>query len=67
MTDQEIRGKVKNLTGRAKQAAGALLGNAELENEGAAQRLDGAVEEKLGKARRKVGEALQGVAKKLKD
>ncbi len=35
-------------------------------NKGAAQRLEGAVDEKLGKARRKVGEALDNVAAKLK-
>lgn len=66
MTDQEIRGKVKNLTGRVKEAAGIITGNPELENEGAAQRVDGALDEGVGKARRKVGELLDDVADTLK-
>lgn len=67
MTDQEIRGKVNNLKGRVKEAAGVLTGNAELENEGAAQRVDGALDEGIGKARRKVAGALDNVADKLKE
>ena len=66
MSEQEIRGKVKNLTGRAKEAAGVITGDMDLENEGAAQRAEGALEEGIGKARRKVGEAIEDLGEKLK-
>lgn len=67
MTDQEIRGKVNNLKGRVKEAAGIVTGNVELENEGAAQRIDGAVDEGVGKVRRKVGQMIENVADKIKE
>jgi uncharacterized protein YjbJ (UPF0337 family) len=53
----EVRGKVDNLKGRAKQAAGAVTGNRRTEAEGAVERLKGAAQEVLGKVKRKVGEA----------
>lgn len=64
---QEMDGKVKKLTGRVKEAAGVLTGNEELEEKGAAERAEGAVEESLGKARRKVGELVESVAKAIKE
>jgi uncharacterized protein YjbJ (UPF0337 family) len=50
----EIKGKVDNLKGRAKQAAGSISGDKGLEAEGAAQRIKGAVQEKVGEAKRKL-------------
>lgn len=67
MTNHETHGKVKKLTGQVKEAAGVLTGNEKLENEGAAQRAEGAVEESLGKAKRKVGELVDAVAKAIKE
>jgi uncharacterized protein YjbJ (UPF0337 family) len=64
---QETEGKVKKLTGQVKEAAGVLIGNEKLEQEGAAQRAEGAVEETVGKARRKVGELVDSVAKAIKE
>jgi uncharacterized protein YjbJ (UPF0337 family) len=52
----EIKGKVDNLKGRAKQAAGSLSGDKKLEAEGAAERIKGAVQEKVGEAKRKLRE-----------
>jgi uncharacterized protein YjbJ (UPF0337 family) len=66
VSKQEVRGKVRNLKGRLKEAAGIVTGNPELEEEGADQRVDGALEEGMGKARRKVGEALQDLGRKVK-
>lgn len=62
MPKQETRGKVTKLKGRAKEAAGIVTGNRELEKEGSRQRTQGAVQESVGKARRKVAETLEGVA-----
>lgn len=64
---QEMDGKVKKVTGRVKEAAGVLTGNEKLEQKGAAERAEGAVEESLGKARRKVGELVDAVAKAIKE
>lgn len=62
----EVEGKVENIKGRIKEAAGTLAGNPDLENKGASQRTDGAVQEGFGKARRKVGEAIEDLGEKLK-
>jgi len=64
--NQETRGKVENLKGRVKEAAGVVTGDRALEQAGAKQRADGAVQENLGKARRKVGELVEEVGKAIK-
>jgi uncharacterized protein YjbJ (UPF0337 family) len=66
MRQQEVRGKVKNVKGRAKEAAGIITGDRALEQRGSGQRAEGAVQESLGKARRKVGELVDGIAKAIK-
>ena len=66
MVQQEMRGKVKKLTGRVKEAAGIVTGNDVLEREGARQRATGAAEENLGRARRKVGEVVDRISKAVK-
>jgi len=48
MDKDELGGKIDNLKGRAKAAAGALTGNKEKEAEGQAERAGGAVREKVG-------------------
>ena len=63
---QEMRGKVKKLAGRGKEAAGIVTGDRRLEQEGAQQRAEGAAEEGVGRLRRKVGEAVQEVGKAIK-
>lgn len=52
----ELKGKLENLKGRAKQAAGSLSGDKSLEAEGAIERAKGAVQEKVGEAKRKLEE-----------
>jgi len=63
---EETRGKVKQVAGRAKEAAGILTGSKTLENEGKQQRVEGVLQENLGKARRKVGELADDLAKAIK-
>jgi uncharacterized protein YjbJ (UPF0337 family) len=53
--DDEVKGKWDNLKGRAKQAAGAVTGNKEMEAEGAAERVKGAAQKKVGEIERKAG------------
>jgi uncharacterized protein YjbJ (UPF0337 family) len=66
MKQKEMRGKVKKLTGRAKQAAGIITGDKALERKGARQRAEGTVQENVSKARRKAGEFVERVAKAIK-
>lgn len=66
MKQQEARGKIKQVEGRAKEAVGIVTGDRKLEREGARQRVEGAVQEGLGKARRKLGETVGRVAEAIK-
>jgi uncharacterized protein YjbJ (UPF0337 family) len=56
MNEDEKKGKLDNLKGRVKQAAGTVTGNKRVEAEGAVERVKGAAEEAAGKARRKIEE-----------
>jgi len=51
MNKDELSGKVENLKGRTKEAAGAISGDKRTQGEGLFERLRGAVREKLGKAK----------------
>ena len=67
MSTQESRGKGKKIKGRAKQAAGIVTGNKDLEKEGSHQRTEGELEEGIGKARRNISEAIKGVAASIRE
>jgi len=54
MNKDELGGKLDNLKGRTKEAAGALTGNKKTEAEGVVERVAGAVRENVGKAEEKV-------------
>ena len=66
MNRDEAEGKVKNIGGRIKEAAGTLTGDKDLEKEGATDRMGGAIKEGFGKVKRKVGEALEDAGKHTK-
>ena len=51
MNKDELKGKIDNLKGRAKAAAGAVTGNKRTEAEGHADRAGGAVREKVGQVK----------------
>jgi len=51
--EDEVKGKMENLKGRVKQAAGAITGDKKLEAEGAVDRVKGAAREKVGELERK--------------
>ena len=65
MNRDETKGKVENLKGRAKEAAGVLADDPELEQEGANERAVGKAREDLAAARRKAGEAIEDLGKKI--
>ena len=52
--EKQLRGKLENLKGRAKQAAGTVTGNKRMEAEGAVERAKGAVKETVEKAKDKL-------------
>ena len=62
----EIKGKVKKAKGTVKENVGRAVGNRSMENEGAADRGKGGVQETLGKARRKVGDAVKNLGKTMR-
>ncbi len=57
MHRQEFKGKLRNLKGRAKAAAGALIGNKRKEAQGQAERAKAAVQQKAGEKKRKLNES----------
>jgi len=67
MNRDEIKGKVENVKGRAKEAAGVLTGNRRLESEGKDERDAGAAREGAGRVRRKVGEAVEDLGKRIRE
>jgi uncharacterized protein YjbJ (UPF0337 family) len=66
MNQDELEGKLENVKGRVKEAAGTLIGNKRLESEGADERADGVAQERIGEASRKVGEAIEDLGRKIK-
>jgi uncharacterized protein YjbJ (UPF0337 family) len=65
--NDEMRGKMEKVKGRAKQAAGDLTDNERLRNEGVDDEAVGRAREGVGKARRKIGEAVEDIGEHLKD
>ena len=61
----EIRGKLDEAAGTIKEETGRAMGDIDLQNEGADQRIGGNVEAGVGKARRKISEGLDELGDKL--
>jgi uncharacterized protein YjbJ (UPF0337 family) len=61
----EVQGKTDQLKGGVKESVGKATNDADLQNEGAADKAAGNVEEAFGKGRRKVGDAIKDVGDKL--
>jgi uncharacterized protein YjbJ (UPF0337 family) len=62
----EVRGKIKKAKGTVEENIGHAVGNRKMENDGAADRSKGNVQETLGKARRKVGDAVKDLGNTLR-
>ena len=56
--ENQLEGKGDDLKGRVKDAAGGLLGDQSLQNEGKMDRLKGKLEETFGKAQEDLGRKL---------
>ncbi len=54
MNKDQVKGKLENLKGRAKEAAGSLSGDKETQAEGTVERIKGAVREKVGQAKEEI-------------
>jgi len=63
--EDEIKGKGKQVAGRAKEKLGKLTGNRDLEERGDQERFQGKVQDKVGKVRRKVGEAVEDLGERI--
>jgi len=57
MNKDELKGKLENLKGRAKQAVGAVSGDKSTEAEGLFDRGKGAVQEKYGEAKEDIADS----------
>jgi uncharacterized protein YjbJ (UPF0337 family) len=66
MNRDELKGRTDQLKGKAKQAAGDLMDDQNLHDEGVADEAAGDVRERFGRGRRKVGEALEDIGEDLK-
>ena len=66
MNKDEVDGKIDQLKGKVKQAAGDLTDNEELHDEGVVDEASGDLQEGFGRGRRKVGEAVEDLGEKLK-
>jgi uncharacterized protein YjbJ (UPF0337 family) len=63
--DNEVRGKIDEVSGAVKQHIGRATGDVNLEDEGAGQRAGGNLESGFGKVRRKVSEGLDDLSDKI--
>jgi uncharacterized protein YjbJ (UPF0337 family) len=66
MNEDELKGKMHQVKGRVKQAAGDLSGDERLREEGVGDEAGGEAREGFGKARRKVGETIEDIGDALK-
>ena len=67
MNRDEIKGKAEKAKGLARDKAGELINDPELEAKGEAERASGAVREGVGKAKRKVKEGVEEIADEIDD
>lgn len=62
----EIEGKYEQAKGSVKEGIGKLTGDDELRSEGAADKVEGNVQEGYGTAKRKVGETIEDIGDAIK-
>jgi len=63
--EDEVKGKGKQVIGKAKEHLGKVAGDRDLEESGKADRFEGSVQETVGKTRRKVGEAIEDLGDRI--
>ena len=62
----EVEGKMDQAKGAVKENVGRAVGNKDMENEGAADRAGGKVQEGYGEAKRSVGDAVKDAGDAIK-
>jgi uncharacterized protein YjbJ (UPF0337 family) len=67
MDREEIKGKARKAKGIAKDKAGEVLNDPDLEAQGEVDRATGAAQETFGRTRRKVREGIEDVADRMDD
>jgi uncharacterized protein YjbJ (UPF0337 family) len=67
MNRDEMKGKAEKAKGFAKDKAGEILNNPELEAEGEIERASGAAREAFGRAKRKTKEGIEDIAEELEE
>ena len=63
--EDEVKGKGKQVVGKAKEHLGKLAGDQNLEDRGKQERFEGSVQSTVGKVRRKVGEAVEDLGDRI--
>ena len=66
-TGDKIKGVANQVGGKIKEETGDLLGNKQMEGEGAAQKIKGKVQQSVGDAKSKVKDAADAVADKTRE
>ena len=61
----EVKGKLKQAKGTAKQKIGELTDDPALHDEGTRDRTEGKVQEKVGKVRRVIGDTVEDIGEKI--
>ena len=59
MNKDQAQGKIDNIKGRVKEAAGSLTGDKKTQAEGTAERIKGAVQEKVGDIKHDAASAIE--------
>jgi uncharacterized protein YjbJ (UPF0337 family) len=67
MNEDQVRGKAKDIAGRAERQVGEWTGDEETQAEGAAKQVEGKVQNTWGKAKEKAEELTDEAKKKDKD
>lgn len=62
----EVEGKLDQAKGAVKENVGRAIDDREMENEGAADRAGGKVQEGYGEVKRKVGDAVKDIGDKIR-
>jgi uncharacterized protein YjbJ (UPF0337 family) len=66
MNRDELKGRMREVKGKAKQAAGDLTDDERLRRRGLDEEARGKAQAEIGRARRKIGETIESAGKRMK-